>query len=106
MRRTSSRQIRRDLVLENDLYTSSTPFEFPAVTIAGANVATDLATNASAIATEKSRLDTLIDTISELKSAWEGGDSSLSTAVDALVATANRSRCLETGPRLLRRRRP
>ena len=98
MRRTSSRQIRRDLVLENDLYTSSTPFEFPAVTIAGANVATDLATNASAIATEKSRLDTLIDsgstldTISELKSAWEGGDSSLSTAVDALVATATADR--------------
>jgi len=98
MRRTSSRQIRRDLVLENDLYTSAKAFEFPVVSIAGANVADSLATNASAIVTEKNRLDTLIDsgstldTISELKSAWEGGDSSLSTAVDALVATATADR--------------
>ena len=98
MRRTSGRQIRRDLILENDVYTSSKAFEFPTVTIAGSNVATDLAANASAIATEKTRLDTLIDsgttldTISELKSAWEGADSSLSTAVDALVATATADR--------------
>ena len=98
MRRTSSRQIRRDLVLENDLYTSAKAFEFPVVTIAGANVADSLATNAGAIVTEKNRLDTLIDsgstldTISELKTAWEGGDSSLSTVVDALVATATTDR--------------
>ena len=98
MRRTSGRQLRRDLLLDNDVYTSSKAFEFPVVTIAGSNVATDLATNASAIVTEKNRLDTLIDsgttldTISELKSAWEGADSSLSTAVDALVATATADR--------------
>ena len=61
MRRTSSRQIRRDLVLENDLYTSAKAFEFPVVTIAGANVADSLATNAGAIVTEKNRLDTLIE---------------------------------------------
>ena len=77
----------------NNLYTSAKPFEFPAVTIAGANVADSLSNNASAIVTEKNRLDTLIDsgsaldTISELQAAWEGGDSSLSTAVDTLVAT-------------------
>ena len=98
MRRTSSRQIRRDLVLENDLYTSAKAFEFPVVTIAGANVADSLSNNASAIVTEKNRLDTLIDsgsaldTISELQAAWEGGDSSLSTAVDTLVATATTDR--------------
>ena len=77
--RRHDRQFFRDLSRTDNVYTSARTWEFPVVTIAGSNVATDLATNTAAITTEKNRLDTLIDsgttldTISELKTAWEGG---------------------------------
>ena len=98
--RRGDRQFFRDLSRANDTYTAAKTWDFPVVTIDGSNVATSLATNTAAITTEKNRLDTLIDsgttldTISELKSAWEGGDSTLSTTVNTLVATATTDRAL------------
>ena len=98
--RRGDRQFFRDLSRSNGNYTAAKEWEFPVVTIDGSNVATDLATNATAITTEKNRLDTLIDsgttldTISELKAAWEGGDSTLSTTVNTFVATAATDRAL------------
>ena len=98
--RRGDRQFFRDISRANDTYTAAKSWEFPVVTIDGSNVATDIATNTTAITTEKNRLDTLIDsgttldTITELKTAWEGGDSTLSTTVNTLVATAATDRAL------------
>ena len=98
--RRGDRKFFRHISRANGIYTAKKTWEFPVVTIDGSNVATDLATNATAITTEKNRLDTLIDsgttldTISELKAAWEGGDSTLSTTVNTLVATATTDRAL------------
>ena len=101
MRRTNNRRLRRDIDWDGTGYSVTKPFDFADLSVSGANVAASLTTNASAITTEKNRLDTLIDsgstldTISELKTAWEASDSSLSGTVNTLVATAtaDRAKC-------------
>ena len=98
MRRTNNRRLRRDIDWDGTGYSVTKAFDFADLSVSGANVAASLTTNASAITTEKNRLDTLIDsgstldTISELKTAWEASDSSLSGTVNTLVATATADR--------------
>ena len=94
MQRVGRNRLRKDLSLSNNVYTCSKGFAFPTVSIGGADVATSLATNAAAITTNNNRLDTLIDsgstldTISELKAAWESGDGTLNTAIGSLTTAA------------------
>ena len=94
MERVGKNKLRRNLSFANNVYTCTKGFVFPNVSIDGADVATSLATNATAITTNNNRLDTLIDsgstldTISELKAAWESGDGTLNTAIGSLTTAA------------------
>ena len=94
MERVGKNKLRRKLSFANNIFTCSKGWAFPTVAIDGADVATSLATNATAITTNNNRLDTLIDsgstldTISELKTAWESGDGTLNTAIGSLTTAA------------------
>ena len=94
MQRVGKNKLRRKLSFANNIFTCKKGWEFPTVSIDGADVATSLTTNATAITTNNNRLNTLIDsgttldTITELKTAWESGDGTLNTAIGALTTTA------------------
>ena len=109
-----SRQLLTDLSFNafHQEYTSSKGWDFPAVLIDGVSVAASLTqisanavassaahtgeilANASSIATEKGRLDTLLDAdtsldqITELRTAWEAGDGTLNSAISGLTSAA------------------
>jgi len=109
-----SRQLLTDLSFNafHQEYTSSKGWDFPTVLIDGVSVAASLTqisanavassaahtgeilANASSIATEKGRLDTLLDAdtsldqITELRTAWEAGDGTLNSAISGLTSAA------------------
>ena len=109
-----SRQLLTDLSFDafHQEYTSSKGWDFPTVLIDGVSVAASLTqisanavassaahtgeilANASSIATEKGRLDTLLDAdtsldqITELRTAWEAGDGTLNSAISGLTSAA------------------
>ena len=116
MNKLNLRQFGRDVSLDGVFYTTTKPWAFPNLTLVdGFNVSTQftllnsgqtltnnaatalgvtVAGNTANITTNANRMNTIIDsgdtldTISELKSAWEGGDSTLTTAIASLVLTA------------------
>ena len=98
MQSIRTRQLRADISYDGTKYTASKPWEFGAISLNGADVATSLVTNTNAIVANYNRLDSLIDsgttldTISELKAAWEGGDSDMVTAVAAIAGAATADR--------------
>ena len=122
MQSIRSRQLTSQLAYDGHAFTASKPWHFPNLTlIDGFNVSTQftqlngglqLANNAAAglgaivtsntasITTNANRVNTIIDsgdtldTISELKAAWEGGDSTLTTAIASLTTIASTDRAL------------
>ena len=116
------RQLTSQLAFDGHAFTASKPWHFPNLTLVdGFNVSTQftqlnsglqLANNAAAglgtivtgntadITTNTNRMNTIIDsgttldTISELKAAWEGGDSTLTSAIASLTTTASTDRAL------------
>ena len=122
MNKLNLRQFGRDVSLDGAFYTTTKPWAFPNLTLVdGFNVSTQftllnsgqtltnqaatalgvtVAGNTADITTNANRMNTIIDagdtldTISELKAAWEGGDSTLTTAIASLTTVASTDRAL------------
>ena len=113
MQSIRARQLTSQLSYDGDAFIAAKPWRFPNLTlIDGFNVSTQITTltsglhtantaatilgniasgNTANITTNTNRLNTIIDagttldTISELKAAWEGGDSTLTTSIASLT---------------------
>ena len=101
MQSVRSRQLLSGLSYDGVTYTALKDWSFPAgLTVEGLNAASAINANTLANSQNDSRLNTLLDkgtaldTISELQTAWDSGDSTLNTAITALTTSASTDRAL------------